>query len=74
MTQTILSARIDGLFFGQVIDCWEGRPPSAIEKQAMSGRQKIDEFGFIDDAQADLIHHGGHDKAIHHYATDHYQS
>lgn len=63
---------IEGVFFGEVQARWEGRPPSAIGKLAVSGRRAIDEFGFVDDAQADLENHGGHDKAIHHYATDHY--
>ncbi|WP_170335387.1 MOSC domain-containing protein [Ruegeria arenilitoris] len=63
---------IDGVFLGKVRERWQGRPPSAIGKSTVYGRQKIDELGFTGDAQADLKHHGGHDKAIHHYATDHY--
>ncbi len=67
-----LSCRIDGLFFGAVEQRWDGKDPSAIGKTAAQGRRDIDEFGFVEDAQADLVNHGGHDKAIHHYATDHY--
>ena len=67
-----LSARIDGLFVGAVEQRWDGREPSAIGKSAISGQCRIDENGFVDDAQADLNHHGGLDKAIHHYAADHY--
>ena len=69
-----LSARINGVYIGKVEDCWEGRPPSAIGKVPIDTSCKIDEFGFTEDAQADLENHGGHDKAIHHYPTDHYES
>ena len=67
-----LTTRIDGLFFGRVENRWEGRDPSAIGKTAVTGRRVIEENGFVEDAQADLVHHGGRDKAIHHYAADHY--
>ncbi len=74
MTKPDLYSRIDGLFFGAVQHRWEGRDPSAIGKTAVSGPQRIDESGFVGDAQADLVNHGGRDKAIHHYASDHYPS
>lgn len=67
-----LSARIDGLFFGTVASPWEGRAPSAIAKTALPGAHEINELGFVADEQADLRHHGGPEKAIHHYAKDHY--
>ena len=73
MSQLPLSASIDGIFSGQVMDRWEGREPSAIAKTAVAGPQIIDEFGIVTDQQADLKNHGGHDKAIHHYASEHYQ-
>lgn len=72
MTLPDLSAAIDGIFFGGVQDRWEGRPPSAIQKDRVSGRQAITLTGFAGDAQADLTVHGGEEKAIHHYAFDHY--
>ncbi|HCE71373.1 MOSC domain-containing protein [Ruegeria pomeroyi] len=74
MTEPTLNARIDGIFLGSVAERWPGRPPSAIGKTAVGGCREINEFGFIGDAQADLDHHGGHDKAIHHYPSDHYPS
>lgn len=67
-----LSSRIDGLFVGKVMDRWPGKPPSAIQKDPATGRQDIGVHGFVLDAQADLEVHGGTDKAIHHYAFDHY--
>lgn len=69
-----LLAQIDGLFLGKIEHRWEGREPSAIGKTAASGLHQIDENGFVEDAQADLENHGGRDKAIHHYAADHYPS
>jgi MOSC domain-containing protein YiiM len=59
-----LSSSIDGLP--------SKRRPSAISKTAVSGLQKIDAFELLQDEQAELENHGGHDKAIHHYPTDHY--
>lgn len=67
-----MKSEVTGLFLGRIENRWEGRPPSAIGKIAVDGRQSIEAFGFSEDAQADLKHHGGADKAIHHYATDHY--
>ena len=67
-----LSAPIDGLFLGEIRQLWDGKEASAILKTATQGACRIDAVGFVDDAQADLENHGGHDKAIHHYATDHY--
>ncbi len=66
------TARIDGVFVGAVQDRWPGKPPSAIQKDPVAGAQDIGPHGFFRDAQADLAVHGGADKAIHHYAFDHY--
>lgn len=68
----ILTAAIDGLFVGIVEDRWPGKPPSAIGKRAVADRLEITPTGFARDAQADLEAHGGLEKAIHHYAGDHY--
>lgn len=65
---------VSGLFTGQIADRWEGRPPSAIQKTAVKGSQQISKLGFVQDHQADLAVHGGVDKAIHHYAADHYDA
>jgi MOSC domain-containing protein YiiM len=46
--------------------------PSAIAKQPVSGRVRIGFEGIEGDQQADRKHHGGPDKALHHYAFDHY--
>jgi MOSC domain-containing protein YiiM len=45
---------------------------SAIAKLPEPGPVAITPLGFAGDEQADPIHHGGADKAIHHYPFDHY--
>lgn len=45
---------------------------TAIDKQAVSGTQYLEENRFRKDQQGDTVHHGGPEKAVHHYATDHY--
>ncbi|APG49067.1 MOSC domain-containing protein [Phaeobacter porticola] len=72
MTLPDLSTRIDGIFHGSVQSPWPDQPASAIHKTRVDGIQRIDIEGFIGDLQADLTVHGGVDKAIHHYASDHY--
>jgi MOSC domain-containing protein YiiM len=46
--------------------------PSAIAKQAISGRVRVTRLGLAGDGQADTKHHGGPDKAIHLYPHEHY--
>jgi len=46
--------------------------PSAIAKYPLAGPVQIGREGIIGDYQADRKHHGGPDKALHHYAFDHY--
>ncbi|MEP3920674.1 MOSC domain-containing protein [Ascidiaceihabitans sp.] len=72
MSAPDISTTLNGIFFGEIVDRWAGKAPSAIGKTLVSGRQEIGEMGFLGDAQADLEHHGGRDKAIHHYPSDHY--
>jgi MOSC domain-containing protein YiiM len=45
---------------------------SAIAKAPIDGPWQIARLGLKGDAQADLKHHGGPEKAIHHYPRDHY--
>ncbi len=46
--------------------------PSAIFKTSLLGPRAVHWIGIEGDQQADLSAHGGPDKAIHHYAYDHY--
>ncbi len=45
---------------------------SAIAKSLINEPVSIRFNGLEDDEQADLIHHGGRDKALHHYPFEHY--
>lgn len=70
--RTEISARVVGLYVGQVRQPWSGKPGSAIAKELVDCPQQLGREGFEMDAQADLKVHGGPDKAVHHYAADHY--
>jgi len=63
---------ITGLFVGRIEERWPGKPPSAIAKHAVSGSLELNMTGFEEDSQADLAVHGGVEKALHHYAAEHY--
>lgn len=45
---------------------------TAIEKQPVSRTLYLEETRFHKDQQGDTKHHGGPEKAVHHYAADHY--
>ncbi len=45
---------------------------SGIDKHVLRGPWAITKTGLVGDAQADLINHGGLEKALHHYPFDHY--
>lgn len=69
-----LIAEVDSLFCGQVVERWPDRASSAIHKTLVRGKQSLTWTGFALDSQADLAVHGGLDKAVHHYAADHYDA
>ncbi|MEW9807841.1 MOSC domain-containing protein [Mesorhizobium sp. ZMM04-5] len=60
------------VFVGKVETRWQGRPASAIAKTPVRGRVWLAGTGLRGDEQADLAVHGGPEKALHHYAADHY--
>ncbi len=49
-----------------------GSELSAIRKSAVAGPVRVTWLGLVGDEQADPRFHGGPDKALHHYAFDHY--
>ncbi len=65
------SGKILSLFTGKVESLWPGKAASAINKQMTAGRLDLQDHGFVDDRQADLKVHGGPEKAVHHYASEH---
>lgn len=65
------AGRILSLFTGKAESLWPDRPASAIAKQLAGGPLSLGELGFAGDQQADLKVHGGPEKAVHHYASEH---
>jgi MOSC domain-containing protein YiiM len=68
MTQTSVLA----LLTGQIRPFRAADEPSAIAKAPVTGPVHIGPEGITTDHQADRRYHGGPDKALHHYAYDHY--
>ncbi|MDF1606807.1 MOSC domain-containing protein [Hoeflea sp. YIM 152468] len=67
-----LRATIIGLYTGRPRQHWPGKPVSAIVKHLARTTQELGPTGFANDEQADLSVHGGLEKAVHHYAAEHY--
>lgn len=63
---------IDQLLIGPVVPLGPRAAPSGIAKRPAAGRVWLGREGFAGDAQGDRKHHGGPEKAVHHYAFDHY--
>ena len=57
---------------GRVEPLGQRRELTGIYKRQRSGRVTIGKAGIVGDMQGDAKHHGGPEKAIHHYAFDHY--
>ncbi|WP_428647518.1 MOSC domain-containing protein [Roseibium sp.] len=66
------TATILDLFLGQPEHRWEGKAPSAIRKVRVDGPVEMTETGLAGDTQADLTVHGGPEKALHIYPSEHY--
>ena len=65
-------APIIALLAGKVAPLRASDEPSAIAKQPLTGPVTITPLGITGDEQADRIHHGGPDMALHQYPFDHY--
>ena len=68
---TTPTPRLLALLAGQ-IDPHFADEPSAIAKRPIAGPVAITLLGLDGDQQADRVHHGGADKALHHYPAEHY--
>jgi len=66
-----LTLHLDALLTGKPALIAPG-VPSAIGKAPVAGPVRIGWLGLEGDAQADLVHHGGHDKAVHLFPREHY--
>lgn len=67
-----MSAYVRALLSGRARPFARG-DSSAIVKAVLSGKVHITHRGIFGDEQADRVHHGGPDKALHHYPFDHYE-
>ena len=67
----MVAVRLDALLAGRIAALGETRK-SAIAKHRVEGPVWLGFAGLDGDFQADKRHHGGPDKAIHHYPFDHY--
>lgn len=63
---------ITTLLTGTVTPLGTAGAVSAIDKQPTTARERVVFTGLVNDRQADRKHHGGHDKALHHYPGEHY--
>lgn len=64
--------RLSAICVGQVRPLYVNGPCSGIDKQPITGVVKVGKMGIEGDEQFDRVHHGGPDKAIHHYPFKHY--
>jgi MOSC domain-containing protein YiiM len=67
-----MRVRLDQLLIGSVAPLGKREAPSGIDKHPVEDRIWLSQQGFIGDAQGDRKHHGGAEKAVHHYAYEHY--
>lgn len=67
-----LDIRIDAVLAGKVRPFGPKGVPSAIHKTVQDGALRVTALGFAGDEQGDPRHHGGPEKALHHYPRDHY--
>lgn len=67
-----METRIRAVLTGRIAPFGPGGEPSGYRKAIRIDRLEVTPLGLAGDEQADLVHHGGAEKAIHHYALDHY--
>ncbi|HVX35320.1 MAG TPA: MOSC domain-containing protein [Hyphomicrobium sp.] len=65
-------ATINQILIGGIAPLGPQAIPSGIRKSPVNGRIFLGHEGLMGDAQGDRQHHGGPEKALHHYAFDHY--
>lgn len=72
MTDTPISVTITAVLTGRAAPLAPTRHLSGIAKQMRDGAVAVTPTGLAGDEQGDPRHHGGPEKAIHHYPFDHY--
>lgn len=72
MVQPVLSAKVLALLAGRVRAFGPNGELSAIDKYPLSYPVVLTATGITGDQQGDMRHHGGVEKAVHHYPYEHY--
>ena len=67
----MIIGQVEAVLIGKIVPFSRGQG-SAINKMIMSEPQFATTVGFVGDEQADKKHHGGVEKAIHIYPSEHY--
>lgn len=67
-----ITSTVDRIFIGRLAPLGPRGVPSGIDKQPALGPQAVTMLGLAGDHQGDTRHHGGPEKALHHYPRDHY--
>lgn len=60
------------LLIGRATPFGPNGEPSAIDKHGLADAVELTLMGLAGDEHGDLVHHGGPDKALHHYPGEHY--
>lgn len=66
--------RVEAVLTGRAVPYTRAGTYSAIAKERASGPVAVTREGLVGDEQGDRRAHGGPDKAVHHYALEHYPS
>ena len=74
MDAPLAPVAVDSLHIGTLRPLGPRNVPTGIYKQQVQGPQIVTELGLSGDHQGDKRHHGGAEKALHHYARDHYSA
>lgn len=69
---SVCLGRVEAVLSGRAVPYTRPNTSSAIAKQPVAGPVHVGLEGLANDEQGDRRVHGGPDKAVHHYAFDHY--
>ena len=72
MMSAPMTTTINTMYVGTLAPLGPDRVPSGIFKRPAKGPWHITRTGIVGDQQGDARHHGGPEKAVHHYPYEHY--
>jgi MOSC domain-containing protein YiiM len=68
----LMSVEIEAMYAGAPRPIGNNQDTSSIDKLQLPPPWRISRTGLVGDSQADMVHLGGPEKALHHYAREHY--